>query len=134
MASFAELNRDGFVLRVVEVSDSVLDNGLDEHVEWFGVDFCNKVIENSRWVQAFENGEKRGIFPSVGDYYVEELDIFINGPTGTWMILTEDLQWECPIGLHPDTGEPLSDDEWKWLDLVYVKFSPPDFSQLQSSQ
>jgi len=76
MAHFAELNENNIVTRVIVVSnDDCLDQYGNEN-EAIGALFCHNLL-GGRWIQTSYNANFRGIYAGMGDYYDEELDIFI---------------------------------------------------------
>jgi hypothetical protein len=76
MAHFAELNENNIVTRVIVVSnDDCLDQYGNEN-EAIGALFCHNLL-GGRWIQTSYNANFRGIYAGIGDYYDEELDIFI---------------------------------------------------------
>ena len=68
MSHFARLDENNIVIQVA-VGDNNDPNG-DE-----GYKFFNEVI-GGRWVQTSYNGNFRGKYAGIGDYYDEALDIF----------------------------------------------------------
>lgn len=75
MAHFAELDEYGYVKRVIVVAneDTVDENGNED--EAIGAAFCNNIL-GGRWVQTSYNGNFRGKYAGIGDYYDEEQDVF----------------------------------------------------------
>ena len=69
MAHWAEINEDNIVVNIT-VGDNNDPNG-DEGYKW--------LIDNigGRWIKTSYNGNIRGKFAAIGDYYDEELDKFI---------------------------------------------------------
>jgi hypothetical protein len=79
VAHFAELDEDNIIKRVIVVHNNELlvDN---KESETKGIEFCKSLYgENTKWVQCSYNGKIRGHYPSAGDYYDKEKDIFIGG-------------------------------------------------------
>ena len=77
MAHFADLNDDGYVLRVVVVAnENIVDENGNES-ETVGVEFLRTVLGGTRWIQTSYNANFRGKFASIGDYYDEERDEFV---------------------------------------------------------
>lgn len=68
MAHFAEINKDNIVTRVLVTDNDYPNEGYDWLVETFG----------GRWIQTSYNGKIRGKFAGIGDFYDEQLDIFVN--------------------------------------------------------
>jgi hypothetical protein len=83
MAHFAELHKNGNVLRVVVISnDDCLDTSGVES-ESVGIEFCQS-LWGGTWIQTSYNGNIRGKYAAIGDLYDETNDIFISPvyPTG----------------------------------------------------
>jgi len=83
MAHFAELDENNNVLRVIVVSnDDCLDQNGNEN-EVIGALFCHKLL-GGKWIQTSYNGNIRGKYAAIGDYYDEATDTFISPiyPTG----------------------------------------------------
>lgn len=59
---FAEIDKDGNVLRVIVVSEEVINSGL------FG--------DPANWVRTYADGRHRGKYTGKGDVYDRDLDIF----------------------------------------------------------
>lgn len=75
MAHFAEIDEYGYVKRVIVVAneDTADENGNED--EAIGAAFCNNIF-GGRWVQTSYNGNFRGKYAGIGDYYDEQEDIF----------------------------------------------------------
>ena len=123
MAHFAELDNDNVVLRVIVVNnDDVLDSDGNES-EQVGVKFCEQLF-GGRWVQTSYNANFRRRFAGIGQKYDEINDVFIESQPAPWFVLNDNFDWECPLGIKPETGEPVVGDEWLWLDKVFGTDSP----------
>ena len=76
MAHFAELNENNIVLRVIVVAnDKCLDQN-DVENESIGALFCHNLLDG-RWIQTSYNGNIRGKYAGIGDFYDETTDTFI---------------------------------------------------------
>jgi hypothetical protein len=135
MAYFAELNSDNVVIRCVLISneDCLDKNGVES--EEVGISFCNSIFGESKWVQTSYTGRIRNTFAGPGMLYHEEKDVFVPQPPHIWYILDENNVWVSPLGIHPDTGEPLEDWQWRFLEVAY-KLSPvyDDFLNVMAQQ
>jgi hypothetical protein len=69
MAHFAEIDKDGFVLRVL-----VVDNSQEHRGQEF---LANDLGLAGTWIQTSYNGNIRGKYAGVGDRYDEVKDEFI---------------------------------------------------------
>lgn len=77
MASFAELDENGTVLRVVVVDNTdILDDDGNE-IEQKGIDICNAICGQGKWLQCSYNGNIRGTYPGIGYTYDAAKDIFV---------------------------------------------------------
>lgn len=78
MAHFAELDGKGYVARVVVIAnDDILDENGEES-EAVGISRCAHLFgTDSTWVQTSYNGNFRGKFAGIGDYYDDRLDEFV---------------------------------------------------------
>jgi hypothetical protein len=119
MAHFAKVNSDNIVEQIITVPDDQEGNGQAFINESLGLD--------GRWIQCSFNGSIRERFPGPSSLYIESLDIFIEPAPKPWFILDDDGYWVCPIGIHPETGNPLTDKQWEFLEVVYaIKPKYPD--------
>lgn len=77
MAHFAELDEDNIIKRVIVVHNNELlvDN---KESETKGIEFCKSLYgENTKWVQCSYNSNFRSFYPSAGDYYDKDNDVFV---------------------------------------------------------
>ena len=128
MAYFAELSENNEVLRCLSISDNdCLDPNGNESEE-VGAEFCKLLFGGFRWLQTSFTGRIRKNFASVGMIYYPEHDIFSFPPPKPWYMFNPNLEWEVPIGIHPDTGVPLEDWQWEYLEVAFAL--KPDYSAL----
>lgn len=69
MAHFAEIDKDGFVLRVL-----VVDNSQEERGQEF---LANDLGLGGTWIQTSYNANIRGKYAAIGDRYDKKKDEFI---------------------------------------------------------
>jgi hypothetical protein len=69
MAHFAEIDKDGFVIRVLVVDDSQESRGQDFLAKDLGL--------GGTWIQTSFNGNIRGKYAGIGDRYDKVKDEFI---------------------------------------------------------
>ena len=70
MAHFAEIDKDGIVLRVLVVDNS------EEHR---GQEFLNKDLGlGGTWIQTSYNANFRGKYAGIGDKYDKKKDVFLS--------------------------------------------------------
>jgi hypothetical protein len=70
MAHFAEIDKDGFVLRVLVVDNSQENRGQDFLAEDLGL--------GGTWIQTSYNANIRGKYAAIGDRYDDKKDKFIS--------------------------------------------------------
>lgn len=118
MAHFAKLGVGNIVEQVIVVHNSVItdENGIEQ--EQLGVDFINNLY-NTRdvWKQTSYNKSFRKNFASIGYYYDQQRDAFIEPkPFYSWTLNETTCNWEAPIP-YPTDGKRYIWDEtitnWK---------------------
>jgi len=144
MAHFAELDKDGTVLRVIVIdnTDTVSDafksakpllstpaslkvvSGKTVKIdnvdtEWEdeqkGIAFCQKLLGGT-WIQTSYNNNMRKQFAGRGYTYDQHNDVFIQAqPYPSWR-LDGDFNWQAPVKM-PDMGREMAWDEktQSWL-------------------
>lgn len=75
MAHFAEIDEYGYVKRVIVVANEDTADESGNEDEAIGAAFCNNIF-GGRWVQTSYNGNFRGKYAGIGDFYDEQEDIF----------------------------------------------------------
>ena len=70
MAHFAEIDKDGFVLRVLVIDDSQEDRGQEFLADDLGL--------GGTWIQTSYNANIRGKYAGIGDKYDKKKDEFIS--------------------------------------------------------
>lgn len=100
MASFAELNDENKVLRVVLIGNDVpTSNGLlgenDMHPD--GEVYCKNLFGGFKWKQTSFSGKFRKRLAGFGTYYNENLNMFVvKQPYPSWT-LDNNGDWNAPI-------------------------------------
>jgi hypothetical protein len=113
MASFAELDENNIVLRVIAISNSVC--GEPElafpNTESLGQDFIANVLNiGGVWLQTSYNNNIRKQYAGIGYTYDEDADVFIAPqPYASWL-LDANYDWQAPID-YPADGKHYSWDE-----------------------
>ena len=79
VAHFAELDEDNFIKRVIVIhNNELLVDNVEKEAK--GIEFCKSLYgDNTNWVQCSYNSNFRGFYPSAGDYYDKDNDIFVGG-------------------------------------------------------
>lgn len=76
MAHFAELNSQGYVLRVVVIANDEIVDGDGNESEDLGRARCSELFGGGPWIQTSYNATIRGKFAGIGDFYDEGSDVF----------------------------------------------------------
>ena len=111
MAHFSEIDETNTVIRTIVISNADL---VDEHgveQEQIGIDLCNTVAGQGRWVQTSYNNNFRKMFATPGMKYSDEADVFYNPvpPYPSWS-LDSNYDWQPPT-TKPDDGNAYYWDE-----------------------
>jgi hypothetical protein len=110
MASFAELDQNNIVKRVISVSDNeLLENGV--MLESKGIQFCKSLFgQNTTWVQT--SFTTRNTYAGIGFTYDSNKDIFIPiQPYPSWS-LDDNGNWQSPI------AKPQDNNLYKWNETI----------------
>lgn len=106
MASYAELDQNNIVLRVIVVPDEV------EPTEQAGIEWCQKLL-GGRWIKTSYNHRIRKNFAGIGFLYDPRRDAFIPPrPYPSWKLNEEDCRWYPP---HP---APAEGGPYVWDDMI----------------
>lgn len=108
MAHFAKLDQNNTVLEVHVISNTELldENGVEQESKGiqFLINWCNGTHTN--WKQASYNGNIRKRYPSVGDTYNPQLDIFLPPkPYPSWVLHETMTYWISPIAAPEENSE-----------------------------
>ena len=111
MAHFAQLS-GSIVQKVIVVNNEVITSGSQE-VEQLGIDFCKSIFGNdTEWKQTSYNKNFRGNFAGAGFTYDSTLDAFIPPkPYESWILNTDEYNWEAPIPLPSGSQNSLPNSE-----------------------
>ena len=123
MAHFSELDENNVVVRVIAVSNDVL-NGLEfPESESIGVAFCKELYgADTVWLQTSINKTFRKRYGQIGYTYVPEHDIFLDPkPYESWVLSADTLGWVSPIP-KPEEGR----FTWDEPTVSWVKLDLPD--------
>lgn len=119
MAHFAELDDNNIVLRVVVISNDVVDpEGTGTDNEALGIAKCQALFgSDTNWVQTSYNNNFRKRYAGQGFWYDSENDIFVEPKPGANWTLADDYvtagfaeEWVAPVA-HPD---PENFDNFWW--------------------
>jgi hypothetical protein len=103
MASFAEIDTDNVVIRVVSVNNDVLLDEEGNESEQKGIDFLELLLGTKNWVQTSYNKNFRGKFAGIGDIYDKENDRFTNlKPFDSWILDEINFVWAPPVPFPND--------------------------------
>ena len=96
MSHFAEIDKDGIVLRVISTEQSFINSG--------------HVGDSFNWIQTSYNGNFRKQFAGSGYKYDKINDVFISRqPFPSW-VLDENFDWVSPAGQKPT----IEDGAYRW--------------------
>jgi hypothetical protein len=96
MATFAEINNDNIVIRVVVVAA--------EHDNEEGCDWCEEFFGGGTWIRTAEDGSIRKNYAGPGYSYDSVNDAFIPPkPFPSFVLDTDTFRWEPPTP-HPNNG------------------------------
>jgi hypothetical protein len=115
MAHFAELNNDNIVIRVIVINNQDIVDETGRESESKGILLCESLF-GGRWVQTSINNSFRSTFAGVGMHYCSDHDVFSATPCpGEWAYLDKNGLWKAPAGINLTTGNPITDEEWKYI-------------------
>lgn len=135
MAYFAELDNKNVVIRCISVADKDCLDSAGNESEEVGVAFCKALFGGVAWKQTSYTNRIRLNFAGIGMVYHPERDVFVAAPPHPWYELDENNAWRSPMGIHPDTGKPLKDWQWDFLEVAYkLKPSYADFAEAVKQQ
>jgi len=119
MASFAELNNNNVVLRVVKMDNDTMLDAFGNESEGMGIAECNRIWGTSRWVQCSASNAFRKRFASIGSTYDETRDVFIDKKIYSNWVLDETTLSYIPPVPHPNDGDyhrwDQENNEWTYL-------------------
>jgi hypothetical protein len=111
MASFAEINNENIVLRVLVVPDEQEHRGQEYLADDLGL--------GGTWIQTSYNGNIRKNFAGISYTYDEERDAFIAPkPFTKWVLNEETFQWEAPVPCPSNENKYWwNDNQGEWEEL-----------------
>tara|TARA_R110001632_G_scaffold11434_1_gene41242 strand:+ start:142 stop:522 length:381 start_codon:yes stop_codon:yes gene_type:complete len=117
MASYAELNEDNVVLRVVKISNDIMLDSFGNEQEGLGLAECQKIFGGGTWIQCSASGAFRRRFPSIGSVYDKSRDAFLPPKQYSNFVLDETTLRYVPPVPYPDDGNihvwNLSTNRWE---------------------
>ena len=97
MSHFAEIDRNGVVLRVIVVDQAFIDSGV--------------VGNKENWIQTHKDRSARKHFASVGSTYDSGRNAFIHPkPFDSWTLNEDTAEWETSKALPADYDLPYWDE------------------------
>lgn len=136
MAHFAKLDSNNKVIHISVVdNENLLDeNGIES--EQVGIQYLTNIHGYSNWKQTSYNGNFRGTYAGIGDFYNPELDIFIQEkPFPTWVLNKELAKWEPPIP-RPE-GETLyiwSEETQSWIEDKFEQMIMEEIKTIEENK
>lgn len=96
MAHFARLDENNIVQQVIVVGNADTSDAFGVEKEHIGAAFCERLLGGT-WKQTSYNNNMRHKFAGIGDWYNEELDVFMPPqPFPSWTLNTETYTWNPP--------------------------------------
>jgi len=132
MASFAELDTNNVVLRVLKVRNEDINNLEMPDSEPVGITYLEEngftVPPGHSWKQTSAVGAFRKNYGMVGYSYYPDLDAFVPPRPNlfpSWVLNTEKARWEAPVPMPSDanTGNPPKRYIWdeptvSWVEVI----------------
>ena len=113
MAHFAQLENNIVTKVIVVANQDILDENGQES-EQKGIDFCSNLLGGT-WKQTSYNGNIRKNFAGIGFTYNVELDAFVPPkPFPSWILNTEQANWNSPTPLPSDASELVFPEYYDW--------------------
>jgi hypothetical protein len=104
MAHFAQLDENNVVTQVIVVSNNELLDASGVEREEMGIGFCQRLF-GGNWKQTSYNHNFRKRYAGIGYTYNAELDAFVPPkPFASWVLNTEEANWEAPVPQPADMG------------------------------
>jgi hypothetical protein len=110
MAHFAQIDDDGFVQRVIVISNDDIINQDGDEEEALGITVCKTIFgPDTNWVQTSYNNRFRKQYAGIGMKFDFEKNLFFHptAPYPSW-VLDEQNDWIAPF------PKPNSTDEFYW--------------------
>ncbi len=82
MAHFAQIDPEGYVIRVLVVDNADITGPDGQESEALGKAFLSRLLGGGRWIQCSYNGNFRGSYPGPGFRYDAAADAFLPPYTG----------------------------------------------------
>jgi hypothetical protein len=113
---------NGYVSDVNVINNSDLGDTEFPESEPLGQEFQKSLGFDGHWIQASYSGSFRGHYPSMGDFYDADLDVFVSPkPYESWVLDTRTGYWTPPFPTPDGSSGYVWDEEIRdWL-----MFSPP---------
>jgi len=114
MAHFAQLDENNVVTQVIVVSNNELLDANGVEREELGIAFCQRLF-GGNWKQTSYNSNFRKRYAGIGHTYNAEHNAFIPAkPYNSWVLNTEELNWEAPVPFPADGGMGEDKKRYAW--------------------
>lgn len=138
MASYAQLDSQNKIIRVLKIDNELITNEDGSENEQLGETLCRQFTgENSRFIKTSATASIRRIFASVDGYYIEQYDEFAPPkPYNSWVYDHETGSWVPPIPVpdHVDDHIHLwNEDITNWF-LCPAKLPPEPNPEILSPE
>jgi hypothetical protein len=127
MAHFAQLDENNMVTQVIVVSNNELLDANGVEREELGIGFCQRLF-GGNWKQTSYNHNFRRRYAGIGYSYNSEIDAFIPPkPYNSWVLNTEEANWEAPVPMPADAGQGDPPKQYGWDEdtLSWMEYFPP---------
>lgn len=117
MTSFAELDANNNVLRVIVVADREVHDQNGVHDESLGIAFCKRLFGvETIWKESSDQGSFRARSAGIGYTYDPTRDVFIRPkPYPSWILNESTTEWEAPIPAPELTPDQIAArDRYVW--------------------
>lgn len=111
MATYAEIDSNNIVLRLVHISNDEIRNNDDSENDELGKELCKKSTNSdNRFIKTSINNNIRERCAQIGGLYLEDLDIYtVSQPYPSWTFNIQKRIWDAPVEHPPLTEEQIQD-------------------------
>jgi hypothetical protein len=127
MSSWAEIDNNNVVLRVLVGNDNLPNEGYDWFVENLGGTWIKASYNTFRGEHRLGGIPLRKNFPSPGYLYIENIDAFVlPKPYNSWSLNEDTGSWESPVPLPDDGGAYIWNEELQNWELEDIQSGEED--------
>lgn len=120
MAHFAEIDKNGVVLRVLVTDNSLPNEGKDWLESRLGGTWVQTSYNTWAGQHLLGGTPLRGNFAGIGMVYDKERDAFIfEQPYPSWVFNEQTYSWEAPIPIPDETKRyQWNEDQLNWIEIT----------------